>query len=49
LLRFADLVADQDLVVLAQDAADRLLRDDGDAAERHLARWMAGREEFLKT
>lgn len=49
LLRFADLRADQDLVVEAQDAANWLLRDYADSAQRHLARWMAGREEFLKT
>ncbi len=49
LLRFADLVADQDLVAAASKAAELLLRDYPQCAERHLERWLSGREEFLKT
>jgi ATP-dependent DNA helicase RecG len=48
LLRFADLVLDEALVELAREAADTLLREDVAAADRHLARWLAGREELLK-
>jgi len=48
LLRFADLNTDQDLVDLAREAADAMLRDAPDLVGRHLKRWLAGREEFLK-
>ncbi|MFH1813587.1 MAG: ATP-dependent DNA helicase RecG [Pseudomonadota bacterium] len=48
LLRFADLLLDEALVELAREAAATLLRDDVAAAERHLARWLAGREDLLK-
>jgi ATP-dependent DNA helicase RecG len=48
LLRFADLLLDEALVELAREAAASLLRDDLTAAERHLARWLAGREDLLK-
>ncbi|WP_018230592.1 ATP-dependent DNA helicase RecG [Methyloversatilis universalis] len=48
LLRFADLVIDEALVELAREAADTLLRDHVEAADRHLDRWLAGREDLLK-
>lgn len=48
LLRFADLVIDEALVELAREAADTLLRDHVAAADRHLERWLAGREDLLK-
>ncbi len=48
LLRFADLQRDADLVEAARDAAARLLRDAPDIADRHLRRWLGGREDFLK-
>jgi ATP-dependent DNA helicase RecG len=48
LLRFADLVADADLLDAARDAADRLLATAPDAAARHLERWMGGRAELAK-
>jgi ATP-dependent DNA helicase RecG len=48
MLRFADLQADQWLVEKARDIAHALLRDDPAAVEAHLARWLGGREEFLK-
>lgn len=48
LLRFADLLLDEALVELAREAAATLLRDDVESAERHLARWLAGREDLLK-
>jgi ATP-dependent DNA helicase RecG len=48
MLRFADLQTDQWLVEKARDIAHALLRDDLAAVEAHLARWLGGREEFLK-
>jgi ATP-dependent DNA helicase RecG len=48
MLRFADLQNDQWLVEKARDVASALLRDDPATAEAHLARWLGGREEYLK-
>jgi ATP-dependent DNA helicase RecG len=48
MLRFADLVADIDLLEAARDVAERLLRDDPASAQAHLARWLGGRNELLK-
>jgi ATP-dependent DNA helicase RecG len=48
LLRFADLQTDNGLVEQAREGAELMLRDYPEQAERHLARWMGGREEFLK-
>nr|ACX33914.1 putative ATP-dependent DNA helicase RecG [uncultured prokaryote AT3] len=48
LLRYADLETDVDLAERARDLAERLLRADPATAERHLQRWLAGREELLK-
>jgi len=48
LLRFADLEADAALIEQARDAADELLRTDPAAAQRHLDRWLGGRQEFVK-
>jgi ATP-dependent DNA helicase RecG len=48
LLRFADLVADADLLESARAAADRLLAEAPEAAARHLERWMGGRAELAK-
>ena len=48
MLRFADLQTDQWLVEKARDVAQVLLRDDLPTVEVHLARWLGGREEFLK-
>ena len=47
LLRFADL-EDSKLVEQARAAAEELLRNQPEAADAHLARWLAGREELLK-
>ena len=47
LLRFADL-EDAALVEAARNAAETLLADHPESAERHLARWLAGRAELLK-
>jgi ATP-dependent DNA helicase RecG len=48
LLRFADLNADLDLLDAARAAAETLLRERPDVAQRHLARWLGARHEYLK-
>ncbi|MFT4103955.1 MAG: ATP-dependent DNA helicase RecG [Burkholderiaceae bacterium] len=48
MLRFADLQRDDGLVERAREVADRMLAGDPAWVERHLARWIAGRDEFLK-
>ena len=48
LLRFADIVADAELLELASAAAERLLDEHPEAAQRHLDRWLGGRVEFLR-
>jgi len=48
LLRFADLEQDQDLLVAAREAAERMLREFPEAARHHLDRWLGGRGDFLK-
>jgi len=48
LLRFADLMLDEDLVRAARQAAERLLDRHPAAAQKHVARWLGGRAEYLK-
>ena len=48
LLRFADLERDEPLVRAARQAADELLEGDPQRARRHVARWLAGRQDFAK-
>jgi ATP-dependent DNA helicase RecG len=49
MLRFADLETDQWLVEQARDVAhDLLQKEDGSTVDAHLARWLGGKEEFLK-
>jgi ATP-dependent DNA helicase RecG len=48
MLRFADLETDQWLVEQARTIAIDLLRNDPETVERHLARWLGAKEEFLK-
>ena len=52
MLRFADLETDQWLVDQARDVAHDLLHatsaDSAATVEAHLARWLGGKEEFLK-
>jgi ATP-dependent DNA helicase RecG len=48
MLRFADLALDLDILDAARDTAERLLRDEPDAAHAHLARWLGDRHELLK-
>ncbi|MEW6099902.1 MAG: ATP-dependent DNA helicase RecG [Pseudomonadota bacterium] len=48
LLRFADLQEDLPLVQQARHAARRLLEHHPRAAAAHVARWLAGKSEYLK-
>jgi len=48
LLRYADLELDTDLVELAREMAEHLLREDKACAARHMERWLGSREELLK-
>ncbi len=47
LLRFADLVGDEGLLAPAREAAEWLLENDADAAERHMERWLGSRARFM--
>jgi len=47
LLRFADLVEDEDLLKLAREAAEWMLDNDPSGAERQLARWLGSRSRFM--
>ena len=49
LLRFADLATDSALVVAAREVATDLRKNAPHIVERHLARWMRGREDFLRS
>jgi ATP-dependent DNA helicase RecG len=48
-LRFADLVTDEDLVLMARDAAESMLDAHPDMARAHLDRWLGGRADFMKS
>jgi ATP-dependent DNA helicase RecG len=48
LLRFADLESDEPLVRAAREAADQLLAHDPERARRHIERWLAGRQDYLR-
>jgi ATP-dependent DNA helicase RecG len=48
LLRFADLTQDVALIEQARDAAEELLQKEPVAADRHLARWLGGKADFIK-
>ena len=48
LLRYADLETDTDLIDIARNMAEQLLREAPSTVERHLARWLGHREELLK-
>jgi len=49
LLRFADIELDAAIAEQAREAAAWLRKDHKDAVQAHLARWMRGREDFLRT
>jgi len=48
LLRFADLEADSDLLAWAREAAPLMLDRHPALAERHVARWLGSRTDYLK-
>ena len=48
MLRFADLDKDVDLLEAARTAAAELLRDAPDVAQRHLQRWLGGKQQYLR-
>ncbi|WP_439518120.1 ATP-dependent DNA helicase RecG [Hydrogenophaga sp.] len=48
LLRFADLATDTHLLEWARKAAPQMLARHPGLAEKHIARWLGGRAEFLK-
>ena len=48
LLRFADLAVDAPWLQWARALAVCMLEHFPDLAERHVARWLGGRAEFLK-
>ena len=47
MLRFADIDADEDLLIHARQVADELLREFPDAAKAYLHRWMANKHDYL--
>lgn len=49
LLRFADLAHDGELVRAARDVATDLRQHHPAIVEKHLARWMRGKEDFLRS
>ncbi len=48
LLRFADLAEDEPLVRQARAAAETLLTQHPEAAQRHIARWLGSKADYLK-
>jgi ATP-dependent DNA helicase RecG len=48
MLRFADLESDIKLLETARGAAAKLVASHPELVERHLARWLGGREEYLR-
>ncbi len=48
MLRFADLEQDADLLDAARVAAEEMLREFPEAAQRHLQRWLGGKSEYLR-
>ena len=48
LLRFADLSVDTDLLSWAQDAAPKMLDQYPALSQRHVARWLGSKSDFLK-
>ena len=48
MLRFADLDVDIDLLEAARNCAQQILRQHPEIAERHLQRWLGGKQHFLR-
>jgi ATP-dependent DNA helicase RecG len=47
MLRFADVSMDAELLNSARAIADEMLRDFPEAAQVHLQRWMANKDDYL--
>ncbi len=47
MLRFADINEDEDLLEQARESAETLLREYPDAAQAHLHRWLASKQDYL--
>jgi len=48
MLRFADLATDLDLLEAARNATQRILPLHPAVAERHLQRWLGGKQQYLR-
>jgi len=48
LLKFADLTEDNDLVKMAKEVAIELRAHSPQVVEKHVSRWMRGRQDFLR-
>lgn len=48
LLRFANLEEDADLLEKARNAAEEMLRNHPDEAQRHMQRWLGRKEDYLR-
>ena len=48
MLRFADLEQDGELLTAAQAAADEMLSNYSDLAQRHIERWLGDKTEYLR-
>lgn len=48
LLHIADIELDQKLLEAARHAAEKIIAEQPEVAERHLQRWLAGAEQYLK-
>ena len=49
MLRYADLERDADLIPIAQQIADQMLRETPALTDVHMDRWFGHAEGFLKT
>ncbi|MGE5027794.1 MAG: ATP-dependent DNA helicase RecG [Betaproteobacteria bacterium] len=48
LLKIADIEQDRDLLEAAHRVAEKIIAEHPEVAERHLQRWLAGAEQYLK-
>ncbi len=48
MLRFADLATDVDLLESARNCALHVLRERPEVADRHLQRWLGGKQDYLR-
>ena len=48
MLRFADLEQDGELLTAAQAAAEEMLNGHSEMVQRHIARWLRGKTEYLR-